>query len=106
MYKQFNHIKDLENKDKVFPIDKNGYALFFSKDGRFFIYALYTKKDLSTPDVIEIDFESYMNIRSPEVVENYVQDIDHLIDIIFKIKQSAIIENLSVGQVLELAKKK
>ena len=47
MKKQFNKILDVAGEEKVFPADKTAYALFFSEDRRFFIYALYTKEDLT-----------------------------------------------------------
>jgi len=105
MKKIFNHILDLKGKDKVYPIDKNSYALFFTKDRRFFIYALYTKRDLSSPELIEIDFDSYMNLRDPEVIENFANDIDEILDILLHVKYEAVIDNLSVGQILNLTGK-
>ena len=105
MKKHFNHILDIDSKDKVFPIDKNSYALFFTRDRRFFIYALYTKKDLSSPELIEIDFNSYMDLRSSETIENFVENIDDLGVILLKMKREAIADNLSVGEILKLDEK-
>ena len=104
MKKQFNHIFDLNGKDKVYPIDKNFYTLFFTEDRRFFIYALYTKKDFSSPQLIEIDFDSYMNLRADDVIENFATDINNIANILLYAKRQAVLENLSISQILNLDK--
>jgi len=102
MKREFNHISDIKGEDKVFPADKNGYALFFTEDHRFFIYALYTKSDLSAPELFEVNFDSYMGLRSEGVVENVADDINHLADILVSMKREAFMETVNVIQVLEL----
>lgn len=104
MKKQFNHILDINGKDRVFPVDKNCYALFFTEDSRFFIYALYTKRDFKLPALIEVDFDSFMALRSPEVVENVAKDLEAILTILIHMKQKTILESMSVGQILELDK--
>lgn len=105
MEKQFNKILNVAGEEKVFPIDKTAYALFFSEDRNFFIYALYTKEDLTAPELIEIDFDSYMSLRSEDTVENFVKDLDELAVLLARVKRDTILENLSVRQVLEISEK-
>lgn len=102
MKKQFNHILDLNNKDKVYPIDKNFYTLFFTGDKRFFIYALYTKRDFSIPELIEVDIESYMKLRDENIVENFVENVDDIAKLLLNIKKEVIIDNLNIGEILNL----
>lgn len=105
MKKQFNHVIDLNGKDKVYPIDKNLFALFFTKDRRFFIYALYTKKDFSSPELIEIDFDTYMQIRDFGIVENFMSSIEEVMETLINIKREAIVNDLTVGEILNIAEK-
>lgn len=101
MEKQFSHILDLNKNDKVYPTDKNFYALFFTGDRRFFIYAVYTKSDMSSPELIEVDITSYMKLKDADVVENFAEDLEEIVSIIVNIKREAATEDLNVGQLLE-----
>lgn len=105
MKKQFNHVTDLNGKNKVYPVDKNFYTLFFTQDKKFFVYALYTKKDFSSPELIEIDFDSYLKIRDIDVIENFADNVDDLLKLLLQIKQEAVIDNLHVGEILNIVKK-
>lgn len=102
MRKKFNTILDINGRKRRYPIDKNSYSLFFTEDKRFFIYALYTKKDFSSPDLIEIDFDSYMDIRDDETVENVAANFEEVAEIILRTKEKAFIDNLRVSQILKL----
>ena len=104
MKKQFNHIVVIKGTDRVFPIDNKSYVLFFTLEEkrRFFIYALYTKKDLSGSELIELDFDSYMSLRTADVIENVVENIDQLGIILLKMKRQILSDNTTVGELLKL----
>ena len=68
----------------------------------FFIYALYTKKDLSGSELIELDFDSYMSLRTADVIENVVENIDQLGIILLKMKRQILSDNTTVGELLKL----
>jgi len=105
MKKHFNHISDIKGKDKIYPADKNFFALFFTRDKRFFIYALYTKRDFSLPELIEINFDTYMKIRDVDNVENFVDSIEEVMETLIHIKRETIIDDLTVGEILKIAEK-
>lgn len=101
----FNYILDINGENKVYPADKKFYTLFFTADSRFFIYALYTKPDFSDPELIEIDFDCYMNLREEDIIENFAENINVIADILLHVKHEVVLDNLSVGQILNLNKK-
>ena len=60
MKKMFQQITDISGKINKYPIAESGTAFFMTQDNRFFIYALYTKKDLSGRKLIEVTYDTYL----------------------------------------------
>ena len=101
--KHFGQIIDINGAKKNYPLDKNFYTLFFTKDSKFYLYALYTKKDYSTPELSEIDFTTYNELKEAgDVIENFIETEDDLAKLLVYIKKEVILDNINVGQILKL----
>ena len=59
MKKMFNQIVDINGKSCKYPVAENGVVFCFTRDRKYCIYALYTKKDFTTGAVIELDKTTY-----------------------------------------------
>lgn len=105
MKSQFNHILDITGVERIFPFDISDYVLFFTADRRFFIYALYTKENLSTPDFFEITLDSFIELQKAGSIEIFTETIDEIEEILADMIRKTLLENTTVEQVLNLTDK-
>lgn len=59
MKKMFNRIADINGNNCKYPVAEDGAVFCFTRDRKYCIYALYTKKDFTAGAVIELDKATY-----------------------------------------------
>ena len=59
MKKMFNRIVAIDGNEYKYPIAEDGVVFCFTRDGKYCIYALYTKRDLTESAVIEVTQDTY-----------------------------------------------
>lgn len=61
MKKLFKRISDVNNNQHKIPLSSDAVIFFHTRDDHFFIYSLYTKRNLTEPDFFEVSKTDYIN---------------------------------------------
>lgn len=101
---KFETIKDIKGNIKKYPVSKELSVLFCTKDLHFFIYALCTKKDYSTPELIELNSDFYFKFREdhPEYAELVIEHVAALLDFLSLLDYKTEYNVKTVGETLDL----
>lgn len=103
----FNHIVDINNKKKKHPKSADYNAFFFTRDAQYFIYALCTKSDLTQPELIQVDYDTYMSAKtivaeSGEVAEIAMKDAATVQATVQFVRLKSGSDNVTIGSLLNL----
>lgn len=109
MKKMFNEVIDINGKSKKYPADENGVVFFFTKDGHFCIYALYSKRDFTGNAVIEVSeseytnaYNAYKTIHSHEPTCIVMNSIEAVNGITSFVRYKAAVDNTTIEDLYNL----
>ena len=112
MKKLFNQVVDINGNTCKYPVAEDGSAFCFTRDGKYCIYALYTKRDLTGSAIIEVSYDTYsreyaafQNLYKKEPLVLFLSSIEAVKGITSFAKYKATVDNTTVGELLDLEDK-
>ena len=112
MKKLFNQVIDINSNNCKYPIAEDGTAFCFTQDGKYCIYALYTKRDLTGSAIIELDYDTYsreyaayQNLYNKEPLVLFLSSMEAVKGITSFAKYKATVDNTTIEDLLGLESK-
>lgn len=109
MKKIFNEILDINGKSQKYPIAEDGVVFFFTQDRKFCIYALYTRKDFTESNLIELSqdaydaaFAAYVSAHGHEPVCIMLNSMEAIKGVTSFVKYKAAVDNTALEDLYNL----
>lgn len=109
MKKIFNYVVDINNAQQKYPSNADGAVFFMSDDSRFFLYALYTRRDRTCPALIELSADAYdsqinlykdTHLKDPSII--YLPSVEAIHGIVKFVHYKAHVDNTPLEDLFNL----